>query len=164
VTQHKKKRLAKKNKSTSQTKSAVIKEKKQEEPSLESNRTPNSEPSIIEKKQEEQIAAIDYSYFERYLGIYSIQYDNGNTRMFKFSMNLSNNNLNVLYQDNISGNSKIEMYKLLNFDQSSGRIVLESKNNSNEKTRLYLKTDAESKNGYKLVDENSVEYTFLLKD
>jgi hypothetical protein len=126
---------------------------------------PNNDQSTLrEEKKSEPIAVIDYSYFERYLGIYSIQYDNGNTRMFKFSMNSSNSNLNILYQDNISGNSKIEIYKLLNFDQSTGRIVLESKNNSNEKTRLYLKTDSESKNGYKLVDENSVEYTFLLKD
>ncbi|MFW5879697.1 MAG: hypothetical protein ACOCUV_02625 [bacterium] len=98
---------------------------------------------------------------QRYYGLYVLQYANGNTQFFKFSKNPTNEELVILYQDNIGGNVRIENYSLKSFNENLGEAILESKKNTRDITRVTFRRDAQSSSGFKLVDKEGHEYLFV---
>jgi hypothetical protein len=99
----------------------------------------------------------------KYLGLYVLQSENNNTQFFKFTNKQTSGELNIIYQDNIGGNVRIENYTLKSFNEGSGEVILESKKNSNNITKVFFKRDPESSNGYKLVDSDGNSYPFVSK-
>ncbi len=94
------------------------------------------------------------------LGMYVKQHINGGTMFFKFSK-ASANRLNVLYQDNMGGNIRIENYSMKSFDEKSGTLTLKSKKNEREIIKVYFKRDPESENGFMLLDNKGLIYNFV---
>lgn len=99
----------------------------------------------------------------KYLGLYALQLENGNTQFYKFTNKRNSNELNIIYQDNIGGNVKLENYILKSFNEGSSEVTLESKKNSNNIIKVFFKRDLESSNGYKLVDSDGNSYPFVSK-
>jgi len=104
-----------------------------------------------------------FLFESKYLGLYVLQSENGNTQFFKFTNKENSDVLNIIYEDNIGGNVKIENYTLKSFNEVSGEVILESKKNSYNITKVFFKRDPESSNGYKLVDSDGNSYPFVSK-
>ena len=104
-----------------------------------------------------------FLFESKYLGLYVLQSENGNTQFFKFTNKENSDVLNIIYEDNIGGNVKIENYTLKSFNEVSGEVILESKKNSYNITKVFFKRDPESSNGYKLVDSVGNSYPFVSK-
>ena len=102
------------------------------------------------------------SFSERYYGLYTFQSANGDTQqLFKFSKNSISNDVNIIYQDNIGGNAKIETYIVKSFREDTGELLLESKKENKEIVTIFLKSDSKSANGFKLVDFQGNSYDFV---
>jgi len=99
----------------------------------------------------------------RYHGLYVFQSESGNTHFFKFINDQANDGINILYQDNLSGEVKIENYKLKKFNDSSGEAVLQNKKDTKDTKKVFFRKDPESDNGFKLMDSKGVVYTFVSK-
>ena len=102
------------------------------------------------------------SFSDRYYGLYTFQSANGDTQqLYKFSKNSSNNDVNIIYQDNIGGNAKIETYIVKSFREDTGELLLESKKDNKEIVAIFFKSDSKSANGFKLVDAQGNSYDFV---
>lgn len=97
----------------------------------------------------------------RYLGLYVFQYENGSTQFYKLFKD-ANNVYSAVYQDNISGNVRIENYIVKDFDDKTGEIKLQSKKDKRSITELLFVKDFESDNGFKLVDKEGLTYNYIL--
>jgi hypothetical protein len=96
----------------------------------------------------------------RYLGLYVFQYENGSTQFYKIFKD-SDNIFSAIYQDNISGNIRIENYIVKDFDQTTGEIKLQSKKDNRSISELKFLKDSESENGFKLIDIKGLEYSYV---
>ena len=96
----------------------------------------------------------------RYLGLYVFQYENGSTQFYKIFKN-QDNVFSAIYQDNISGNVRIENYIVKDFDETTGEIKLQSKKDNRSNSELKFLKDAESDNGFKLIDIKGLEYSYV---
>ena len=97
----------------------------------------------------------------KYLGLYIFQSENGSTQFYKFIQNTSDNTTKVLYQDNINGNINIENFSIISFNEANLSLTVESKKNKAKIIKLLFKRDVASDNGYKLIDNDGVVYSFV---
>jgi hypothetical protein len=95
-----------------------------------------------------------------YLGLYVIQFANGSTKFYKFFKDASGVP-GVVYQDNVSGNVRVENYVLRSFNESTKEVGLESKKNSGSFVNVRFVTDQESVNGFKLLDSDGATYSLV---
>ncbi len=118
--------------------------------------------AITEKtsQSEEAVVAEPVKISANYLGLYVLQFANGNTKFYKFFKDASGN-IGVVYQDNVSGNVRVENYVLRSFNESSKKVVLESKKNSGSFVNVRFVTDQESENGFKLLDSDGSSYSVV---
>ena len=97
----------------------------------------------------------------KYLGLYIFQSENGSTQFYKFIQNTSDNTTKVLYQDNINGNINIENFSINSFNEANLSLTVESKKNKAKIIKLLFKRDVASDNGYKLIDNDGIVYSFV---
>jgi hypothetical protein len=115
-----------------------------------------SKPQDIFEEKTQDLPEVN---FDGFIGLYIYQI-NGGTKFYKFTKG-NDSTINIIYQDNISGNVRIENYNLDSFLSSSGIAILQSKKNPSDKIKINFKPSSESKNGFTLVDQNSLEYKFV---
>jgi hypothetical protein len=102
-----------------------------------------------------------YLYFSSDLmGLYVYQFDNGATKFYKFSVN-DNKEINILYQDNVTGNVKVINYLLESFDENSKEVILKDKTDLKKESKVYFIKDFKSESGYKLIDSEGFNYQFV---
>lgn len=99
---------------------------------------------------------------ENYLGLYVMQFANGSTKFYKF-FNDANGIPGVVYQDNVSGNVRVENYVLRSFNEITKEVELESKKNSGSFLNVRFVADQESQNGFKLFDSGGSSYSLVGK-
>jgi len=97
----------------------------------------------------------------KYLGLYIFQFSDGSTQFFKFINAPETDAVNILYQDNLSGEVKIKNYQLKKFTETSGEATLENQTNASDKKKVFFRKDPNSDNGFKLIDSKGVVYTFV---
>jgi hypothetical protein len=95
-----------------------------------------------------------------YIGLYVFQYENGSTQFYKIFKD-TDNVFSSIYQDNISGNVRIENYVVEAFDETTGKIKLKSKKDKKSIVELKFSVDSESSNGLKLVDVRGLVYSYV---
>ncbi len=117
----------------------------------------SSEANMNNEKQIERAAEVPI----RYLGLYVFQYENGSTQFYKI-FKAENDLYSAIYQDNISGNVRIENYIVQTFDEITGEIKLQSKKDKRSITELKFLIDSESNNGFKLIDIQGLTYSYVL--
>lgn len=99
----------------------------------------------------------------KYLGLYVVNNSDGGTQFFKFSKNNNNNELNIIYQDNLSVDLVIKTYQLRSFNEKSGEAILKNKKDLEKEIKVTFKKETKSENGYKLVDSKGIIYEFVGK-
>lgn len=97
----------------------------------------------------------------RLLGLYVLQFENGNSKYFKFSKKAEDNSINIIYQDNTSGNVKIDVFSIRHYDESTNDVVLQNIKNTSEAVKVSFKSDPESTNSFKLIDSEGLTYSFV---
>jgi len=115
--------------------------------------------NLIEKSNTSNTSIVNINTM--YLGLYIFQSSDGSTQFYKFIKDPEKKVVNILYQDNLSGEIKIENYKLENFNDSSGEAVLQNKKDTKDTKKIFFRKDPESDNGFKLMDSKGVVYTFV---
>ena len=123
---------------------------------ISSEQSPSNSPGT-----QEAVNLTNVTLNERYLGLYAHESADGN-QIFKFSKNNSTNELNIIHQDNISGQVKIENYIFKSFNEEKGQLDLENKK-SQENITIFFKSEPQSTNGFKLLDNHGNFYEFVSK-
>ena len=128
-----------------------------------SKRSRKNKQEEVEETQEPEISEPEVSSISissNLYGLYIYQLDNGSTKFYKILKN-NKGGTGVVYQDNITGNVKIENYDIISFNENSMEITLQSKKNANEQISLSFERDSESENGYKLTDREGTTYNYI---
>jgi hypothetical protein len=97
---------------------------------------------------------------DNYTGLYVFQFSNGNTKFFKIFKN-SQGETGVVYQDNVSGNVRVENYAIHAFNEDARELRLESKKSLGSYLDLRFGTDKDSDNGFNLKDSEGTIYSLV---
>lgn len=94
------------------------------------------------------------------IGLYVMQFANGSTKFYKFFKD-AKGITGVVYQDNVSGNVRVENYMLQSFNESTNEVILESKKNPGSLSKVRFMQEQESENGFKLMDSEGATYSLV---
>ncbi len=128
----------------------------------------NSEMGSLGGENTDSLVNSDISESEKtnlpdnYIGLYVFQFSNGNTKFFKFFKD-SKGEMGVVYQDNVSGNVRVENYMIQAFNETTKDVTLESKKNPGALVNLRFATDQDSDNGLKIVDAEGTIFSLVGK-
>lgn len=137
--------------------------KKSMESNLENNLTEeenetNDNEEISNNINETTTNEIKVDIPSELIGLYVLQYDDGSTKFYKIFKD-SKGEYNVVYQDNVAGNVKVENFNITNYNDLKKEIKLNSKKNPNFSISLRFLLDKNNPNDYKVIDNIGDVYT-----
>lgn len=126
--------------------------KKETEFSENKTELTKSSPSTIENKTN-KIKAL-----QRHVGLYINQDDDGGTLMYRI---INKNNLyEVVYQDNVTGNVRIENYDVLEFNEKTKKVKIKSQKDQTVEI-IYFKSNPKSSAVFDVIDSKNRVYELI---
>lgn len=111
-----------------------------------------------EKDIAEDVKSGALDQVKNFIGLYIKQNDDGSTFMYK--LNKNNEQFEVVYQDNVTGNVRIENYDVFDYESKSRKLKIRSRKDAT-KTVITFRPRLNSPNTFDLLDENNILYEFM---